>query len=120
MALDKYKLPLCLTEGVEFTLDDAPHVKITVRMPLQINKSYSMGWTGRLAVKDGVPNPTWTEIIKAQEDEFFSSQVIKIVGVKSPDTFWQDYPLAIDEIWKKVQAALPKYQDQLVAEEKKS
>jgi hypothetical protein len=120
MSLDKYKVPLCMTDGVEFTLDDAPKVKIKVKMPINENKQFSFGWARRLPVKDGQIDANPFDVVIAQRDEFFESQIIKIDGVKSPDSFWIDYPLAMDEIWKKVQDATPKYQEQLETELKKS
>jgi hypothetical protein len=118
MSLEKYKMPLCLIDGVEFTLDDAPEVKITVKMPINANKQFSFGWAKRLPVKNGSIDASPFDVVEAQRTEFFGSQIIKIDGVEKPKSFWADYPLAMDEIWDKVQAALPKYQEQLETESK--
>ncbi|CAB4132239.1 hypothetical protein UFOVP139_54 [uncultured Caudovirales phage] len=118
MSLDKYKLPLCMVDGVEFALDDAPEVKVTVRMPIQANKKFSFGWARRLPIKDGVLEASPFDVVAAQKVEFFETQIVKIEGVDKPETFWKDYPLALEEIWEKVQAALPEYQDQLEEEAK--
>jgi hypothetical protein len=116
MGLEKYKVPLCMVDGVEFTLADAPEVKITVKMPINANKQFSFGWARRLPVKNGTLDATPFDVVEAQRTELFHSQIVKIEGVDKPKTFWVDYPLAMDEIWEKVQAALPQYQEQLESE----
>lgn len=116
MGLDKYRLPLCMVDGVEFTLDDAPEVKIKVKMPINANKQFSFGWAKRLPIKLGQIDASPFDVVQAQRNEFFESQIISIQGVKKPDSFWTDYPLALDEIWEKVQAAMPQYQTQLETE----
>lgn len=119
MSLDKYKAPLCLTEGITFTLDDAKEVKITVRMPISVNKQFSFGWAKRLKVDaEGQIDASPFDVVDAQRKELFENHIVKIEGVEKPETFWTDYPLAIEEIWTKVQDALPKYEVQLVAEAK--
>lgn len=119
MSLNKYKLPLCLTEGVSFTLDDAKEVVITVKMPIDANRDFSLDWARRLKVIDGEIISTPFDVIKAQQDSFFETQIIKVEGVDSPDTFFKDYPLAKDEVWNKVQAEVPKYEKRVDAEVKK-
>lgn len=120
MGLDSYKLPLCLTEGVAFTLDDAPEVKVVVRMPIGSNRKFSFGWAKRLPISDdGKIEATPFDVVEAQRKELFENQIVSIQGVKKPETFWIDYPLATEEIWDKVQASLPKYEKQLEAEAKK-
>lgn len=119
MSLNKYKLPLCLTEGVSFALDDAKEVIITVKMPIDANKDFSLDWARRLKVLDGEIISTPFDIIKAQQDSFFETQIIKVEGVDSPEAFFKDYPLAKDEIWNKVQAELPNYEKKVEAEVKK-
>lgn len=116
MSLDSYKLPLCLVEGVEFALDAAPEVKVKVKLPINANKAYSIGWAKRLPIKNGALDASPFDVVDAQRKEFFESQVISITGVKKMESFWAEYPLAMDEIWEKVQAALPAYQDQLEAD----
>lgn len=118
MSLEKYKLPLCLIDGVQFELDDAPEVKVTVKMPINANKQFSLGWAKRLIIKNGEINASPFDVIDAQQKEFFASQIISIEGVKKPETFWSDYPLAMDEIWNKAKDALPKYEKQLEVEAK--
>jgi hypothetical protein len=120
MSLDRYKLPLCLTEGVSFTLDDAKEVTITVKMPINSNRDFSLDWARRLRVIDNKISATPFDVIKAQRDSFFETQIIKIEGVESPDSFFKDYPLAEDEIWEKVQADLPDYEVKVEEEIKKS
>lgn len=118
MSLDNYKLPLCLVDGVEFTLDDAPEVKVTVRMPIDANRKFAVGWAKRLPMKNGQFDASPFDVVEIQKTEFFESQIIKIVGVKKPESFWTDYPLALEEIWTKVRDALPNYQAQLETETK--
>lgn len=116
MSLENYKLPLCMIDGVGFSLDGAPEVKITVKMPVTANKKFSFGWAKRLPIKNGEIDASPFDVVEAQRKEFFETQIIKVEGVDRPKTFWSDYPLAMDEIWEKVQAALPQYQVQLEAE----
>ena len=119
MSLNKYKLPLCLTDGVSFTLDDAKEVIITVKMPIDVNRDFALDWSRRLKMVDGEFVSSPLDVYKAQQDSFFETQVIKIEGVDSPETFFKDYPLAKDEIWTKVQNELPKYEKKVAAEVKK-
>lgn len=119
MSLNKYKLPLCLTEGVSFTLDDAKEVIITVKMPINANRSYSLDWARRLRVVDNQISATPFDVIQAQRDSFFETQIIKVEGVDNAESFFDEYPLAADEIWEKVQAALPEYEKNVEVESKK-
>lgn len=119
MSLDKYKLPLCLTDGVTFTLNDAKEVSITVKMPINANRTYSLDWARRLKVVNNQISATPFDVIQAQRDSFFETQIIKIEGAADPESFFADYPLAADEIWDKVQAALPQYEKNVEAEAKK-
>jgi hypothetical protein len=107
-----YKLPLCLVDGVSFTLDHAPEVKITVKMPIAANRSFALEWAKKLPIKDGEINANPFEVIEAQQDAFFKTQVLSIEGTDSKD-FFNEYPTAKDEIWKKVQDELPKYEQKL-------
>lgn len=120
MSLDKYKAPLCLTEGVVFSLNDAKEVKITVRMPISANRKFAFGWAKRLPISDGKIDASPFDVVEAQRKELFENQIISIEGVENKESFWDDYPLAIEEIWEKVQAELPKYETQLEEETKKS
>jgi hypothetical protein len=118
MALDKYRLPLCLTEGVSFTLDDAPEVTITVKMPIAANRDFMFAWAKLLPVgADGNIAATPFDMTDAQRRAFFPGQVISVKGVDAAN-FWDDYPLAKEEIWTKVQNALPGYETKLEAEAK--
>lgn len=114
MGLNSYKAPLCMVDGVEFSLDNAPEIKVTVRMPIPANKQFSFGWAKRLPMSpDGKIDASPFDVVYAQRSELFASQIIKIEGVKDTTNFWNEYPLAEEEIWDKVQAALPKYRDNL-------
>lgn len=119
MSLDKYKLPLCLTEGVEITLDDAPEVKITVAMPISSNRKFAFGWAKRLPMnQDGKFEANPFDVMEAQRAEFINSCILKLEGVDKPETFFSDYPLVIEELWNKVQNLLPNYEKQLEDEAK--
>lgn len=119
MSLDKYKLPLCLTEGVEFTLDDAPEVKITIAMPIAANRKFSFGWAKRLPMnQDGTFDANPFDVMEAQREELVESCILKVEGVESKETLFKDYPLIIDELWNKVQAVLPTYEKRLETEAK--
>lgn len=124
MSLDKYKAPMCLTDGVTFELDDAKEVKITVRMPINANRKFSIGWAKRLPMSvDGKIDASPFDVVEAQRQELFENQIVSIVGLDMVDevgSFWDEYPLAKDEIWKKVQDSLPQYETQLEVETKKS
>jgi hypothetical protein len=124
MSLDKYKAPLCLTEGVTFELDDAKEVKVTVRMPINANRKFAFGWAKRLPMSaDGKIEASPFDVVEAQRNELFENQIVSIVGLDMVDgvgSFWDEYPLAKEEIWEKVQAALPQYERQLEVETKKS
>jgi hypothetical protein len=118
MSLDKYRLPLCLTQGVSFTLDNAPGVVVTVKMPIAANREYVFAWAKRLPVSaTGEISSSPFELSEAQRAAFFPGQVISVEGVLSDD-FWEEYPLAKDEIWDKVQKALPEYEAKLEVEAK--
>lgn len=119
MSLDKYKLPLCLTEGVEITLDDAPEVKITVAMPISSNRKFAFGWAKRLPMtQDGKFEANPFDVMEAQRAELIDSCILKLEGVDKPETFFSDYPLVIEELWSKVQELLPNYEKQLEEESK--
>jgi hypothetical protein len=119
MSLDKYKLPLCLTEGVVFTLDDAPEVKITVAMPISSNRKFAFGWAKRLPMtQDGKFEANPFDVMEAQRAELIESCILKLEGVSEPETFFKDYPLVIEELWAKVQDVLPTYEKQLETEAK--
>lgn len=118
MGIEKYKVPLCMVDGVEFALDDAPEVRITVRMPIQANKKFAFGWAKRLPMRGGEIDASPFDVVLAQRAELFENQIIKIEGVSNPGSFWDDYPLAMEEIWEKVQDELPKYQKTLESEAK--
>ena len=119
MSLDKYKLPLCLTEGVVFTLDDAPEVKITVAMPISSNRKFAFGWAKRLPMDEtGKFEANPFDVMEAQRAELIESCILKIEGVENTDSFFNGYPLVIEELWTKVQAVLPNYEKQLEEESK--
>lgn len=118
MSLDKYRLPLCLTEGVSFSLNDAPEVVVTVKMPINANREYMFAWAKLLPVSaTGDIQSSPFDLSEAQRNAFFPGQVLRIEGVLS-DNFWEEYPLAKDEIWDKVQKALPEYEAKLEGEAK--
>lgn len=118
MSLDKYRLPLCLTQGVSFSLDDAPEVVVTVKMPIAANRDYVFAWAKLLPVSaTGEIKSSPFELSEAQRSAFFPGQVISITGISS-ENFWEEFPLAKDEIWDKVQKALPEYEAKLEAEAK--
>lgn len=120
MSLDKYKLPLCLTEGVTFTLDDAKEIKVTVRMPIDANRKFMFGWAKRFPVSpEGKIDASPYEVVEAQRQELFENHIISIVGTNDVDGFWEKYPLALEEIWGKVQDSLPQYQTKMEEEAKK-
>jgi hypothetical protein len=112
MSLNMYKLPLCLVDGVSFTLDHAPEVKITVKMPIAANRGFALDWAKKLPIKDGQITANPFEVIEAQQESFFSTQILSIEGANS-DKFFDEYPTARDEIWRKVQDELPKYEQKL-------
>jgi hypothetical protein len=124
MSLDKYRAPLCLTDGITFELDDAKKVKVTVRMPINANRKFSIGWAKRLPMSaDGKIDASPFDVVEAQRKELFENHIVSITGLDMADeatNFWEQYPLAVEEIWKKVQDALPQYEKQLEVEAKKS
>jgi hypothetical protein len=118
MSLENYRLPLCMTEGVSFTLDNAPEVTITVKMPIAANRDFMFAWAKLLPVgADGTIAASPFDMTEAQRSAFFPGQVISVTGADAFN-FWEEYPLAKEEIWTKVQNALPGYESKLEAEAK--
>ena len=109
--LSSYKLNSAYTEGVDFTLDEAPDVIFRVILPGQYNRAYMADLYNSMDIdvtEDGTVSRGESNLVetsKAQEIAFIDHCLVSIDGEPVPKDFLSEYPKAVRELVEKANEA---------------